>query len=189
MDTATFSLFYALLSVVALAGAAVVAVLHAVRRAPRWDGARRDLGRAALPLAWLVATVTTAGSLYYSKVVGYTPCELCWYQRIAVYPLVVVLGIAAVRRDRAVRPYVVAVCAIGAVIAAYHSWIQAFPPDTGTSFCTDDAPCTARHVWELGFVSLPFMAPCAFLSIISLMVASAWAPAPADDPHPTEAAR
>ena len=59
---------------------------------------RGDLGRVALPLAWIVALVTTAGSLYYSKVQGYVPCELCWYQRIIVYPFSVVLGIAAWRR-------------------------------------------------------------------------------------------
>jgi hypothetical protein len=69
-----------------------------------------------------------------------------------------------------VRPYVIAQCAVGATIAAYHSYIQWFPPSAGTSFCTVEAPCTTRYVWELGFVSLPFMALVAFCSVITLML-------------------
>jgi hypothetical protein len=108
--------------------------------------------------------------------VGFVPCELCWYQRIAMYPQVIVLGTALVRRDGpGVRPYVLGPCLVGAVIAVYHSWIQAYPPDEGTSFCTLEAPCTARYVWELGFISLPLMALSAFVSIITLMVAVRWA--------------
>jgi disulfide bond formation protein DsbB len=184
MNTETFSLFFALLSLAALAVAAGVAVLRFAVRGPAGAGLRRELGPFVLPLAWLIAAVTTAGSLYYSKVVGYVPCELCWYQRIAVYPLVVSLGVALVRRDAAgVRPYVIGPCAIGAVIAAYHSFIQWFPPDSGTSFCTAEAPCTARYVYEFGFVSLPFMALSAFLSILALMAATTWAVAP-EEPEP-----
>ena len=118
---------------------------------------------------WFVAVVTTLGSLYYSKVQGYVPCELCWYQRICGYPFAVILGIAAWRRDAGVRVYAVPVFAIGAVIAAYHSWIQAFPPADGTSFCTADVPCTTRYVYELGFVSLPFMALSAFVAMMALL--------------------
>jgi hypothetical protein len=73
----------------------------------------------------------------------------------------------------------VGVCVVGGLIAAYHSWIQAFPPEGGTSFCTTEAPCTLRYVWELGFISLPFMALSAFVSIIALLVAVGWAPAEA----------
>jgi disulfide bond formation protein DsbB len=131
-----------------------------------------DLGGAGLWLAWLVATVSTLGSLYLSEVAHFTPCPLCWYQRIAMYPLVLLLGIAAVRRDTNVRPYVVAQAGVGAVVAAYHSWIQAFPPVGGSSFCTVDAPCTERYVWELGFVSIPFMALCGFAAVIVLTLLS-----------------
>jgi disulfide bond formation protein DsbB len=187
MNTETLSLFFALLSLGALVVAAVVAVLRFAVPGAAGDGLRRELGPFVLPLAWLIATVTTAGSLYYSKVVGYVPCELCWYQRIAVYPLVLSLGVALVRRDAAgVRPYVIAPCAVGAVIAVYHSFIQWFPPDTGTSFCTDEAPCTLKYVNGFGFVTLPFMALSAFLSILALMAATSWAAAPAvpEEPEP-----
>jgi disulfide bond formation protein DsbB len=182
MSTSTFSLFFALLSLVALAGAVLVVVLWVGRRNPQLDAARRELAQVALPLAFVVAAVTTAGSLYYSKVVGYVPCELCWYQRIAMYPQVIVLGTALVRRDRGVRPYVIGPCLVGALISLYHSWIQAFPPESPTSFCTAEAPCTVRYVWELGFISLPFMALSAFLAIVGLMVAAGWAVPAAGEP-------
>jgi disulfide bond formation protein DsbB len=184
MSTETFDLFFALLALAALVVAAGVVVLRFAARGPAGDGLRRELDPFVLPLAWIIATVTTGGSLYYSKVVGYVPCELCWYQRIAAYPLVLSLGVALVRRDAVgVRPYVIAPCAVGAVIALYHSFIQWFPPDTGTSFCTDEAPCTARYVYEFGFVSLPFMALSAFLSILALMAATTWSVAP-EEPEP-----
>jgi disulfide bond formation protein DsbB len=180
MSTAAFSLFFSLLALAALAGAAAVGVLAVGLRGERWDGLRYEVGRIGLPVAWAVATVTTVGSLYYSKVVGFPPCELCWYQRIAIYPMVVILGIALVRRDAAgVRPYALGPCLVGLPVSIYHSWIQWFPPDEGTSFCTLDAPCTAKYVFELGFVTLPFMAGCALLSIIAFVLATRWAYPPA----------
>jgi disulfide bond formation protein DsbB len=173
MTTSTFSLFFALLSLAALTGTIVsVVVLAVARRRPGWEGMRNDVRRVALPLAWIVAIVTTLGSLYMSEVAHFTPCALCWYQRIAMYPLVLMLGIATFRRDASIRVYVIAQCAVGGTISVYHSYIQAFPPENGTSFCTAEAPCTARYVWELGFISLPFMALTAFAFIGTLMVAS-----------------
>lgn len=187
MSVDTFSVFFALLALVALGGAVCIAVMALVRQrtgagvlGALWD----DVRRAALPLAWFVALVTTLGSLYYSKVEGYLPCELCWYQRIAVYPFAIILAIAAWRRDAGVRVYAVPVLAVGAAIAAYHSWIQAYPPDSGTAFCSADAPCTARYVWEFGFVSLPFMALSACLVMIALLLVARPTPRPGPDPDP-----
>jgi disulfide bond formation protein DsbB len=173
MSVDAASLFFALLALACLAAvAAVVVGAVAWRLAPsdRLLALRSDLGRAAVPLAWVVATVATLGSLYYSEVADFVPCRLCWYQRICMYPLALVLGVAALRRDRDVRFYVAPLAAVGAAIAAYHSWIQAYPPSGGSSFCTLDAPCTERYVWELGFVSLPLMALSAFVFILTMMV-------------------
>jgi hypothetical protein len=185
MSVDTFSVFFALLALVALGGAAGITVVALVGRrsdlgvlGPVWD----DVRRAALPLAWVVATVTTLGSLYYSEVEGYVPCELCWYQRIAVYPFAIILAIAAWRRDAGIRVYAVPVLAVGAVIAAYNAWIQAYPPDSGSAFCSADAPCTTRYVWEFGFVSLPFMALSACLAMIALLLVAR--PTPRSGPDP-----
>ena len=83
-------------------------------------------GQERHPLAWAcsVAAVATVGSLYLSEVVGFVPCLLCWYQRICMYPLSVILLVAAIRRDRAVRWYVVPLAAVGTVISTYHYAIE-----------------------------------------------------------------
>jgi disulfide bond formation protein DsbB len=170
----TMSPLFAILALLCwLAAAALLIgwlVVRSGRSSDRVDQLRDDIGRIALPLAWIVALVTTLGSLYYSKVQPFIPCELCWYQRIVIYPFALILGIAAWRRDSAIRVYAIPVFAIGVVISAYHTWIQAYPPSNGTSFCTADAPCTTRYVWEFGFVSLPFMALSALVVMIALLL-------------------
>jgi disulfide bond formation protein DsbB len=187
MSVETFDLFFALLTFAALAGAAAALVVLVLARGGHGPPAivrlRDDLRPAALWLAWVVATVTTLGSLYYSEVQDYVPCVLCWYQRIAIYPLAVLLGIAAVRRDVSIRLYVIVQAAIGAVIALYNSWIQWFPPEGGSAFCTLEAPCTQRYVYEFGFVSMPFMALTAFAFVIVMMVLAHPSPAENGVPH------
>ena len=175
MNVQSFSFFYAVLALACWVGAIAIAFGALVRRFGNPDAfaeLRFQVGHIALPLAWVIALVTTAGSLYYSKVQGYVPCELCWYQRICLYPWSVVLGIAAWRRDSAIKIYAVPVLCIGIVISAYHSWIQWFPPSTGTSFCTADAPCTTKFVNEFSFVTLPFMALSAAVFMVALLLAS-----------------
>jgi disulfide bond formation protein DsbB len=173
MSTDTLSLFFALLSLLCVAAVAVVVVLVLVARSAGSDsGAARlvgDLRRVALPLAATVAVVTSLGSLYFSEIAEFTPCELCWFQRICMYPLAVILTVAAVRRDNGIRTYALPLATIGAAISTYHTWLQAFP-DRTSSFCTLEAPCTDRYVWELGFVSLPFMALTAFAFVITMML-------------------
>jgi disulfide bond formation protein DsbB len=189
MSTATASFFFAVLALCCLAG--VVAVLAGgliqwISPSARLLTLRRDVGDASVALAALVASVATFGSLYYSQIAGFTPCTLCWYQRICMYPLAVILGVAAIRGDRDVRWYALPLALIGAGFSTYHSWIQAFPPDSGTSFCTAEAPCTTRHVWEFGFVSLPFMAFCGFSFVITMMVMARPAPEEVPDAEPTD---
>jgi disulfide bond formation protein DsbB len=164
--------FFALVSVAVLGGAlaiGVAAVTLAASGGPSWlVGLRAELSRVSLGLASMVAGGATLGSLWYSEVVGYAPCQLCWVQRIFMYSLAVVLLVAAVRNDWSVRPYGLALAVPGAAIAAYHAGLQAWGTGTST-FCTLDAPCTERHVWEFGFVSIPFMAMSAFLLVACLL--------------------
>jgi len=175
----TFFVLVALLCLVATVAITVGGIVLAATGGPRWlAAARADLGRVALRLAPLVAGGATLGSLYYSEVVGYVPCTLCWGQRIFMYSLAVVLTVGAVRNDLGVRAYGLALAIPGAALSVYHSWLQAFPRQT--SFCTAEAPCAERHVWELGFVSIPFMALCAFVTVIALLVAATGADGPAE---------
>jgi disulfide bond formation protein DsbB len=185
LPVATMSPFFAVLALLCWVVAMVLVVGALVRRSRRGrpgrlEPLRDDIGRMALTLAWVIALVTTLGSLYYSKVLEYVPCELCWYQRVCIYPFAVILGIAAWRRDAGIRVYAIPVFAIGMVISVYHAWIQAYPPDGGTSFCTADVPCTTPYVWELGFVSLPFMALSAMVAMTVLLLVARPAPRRSD---------
>lgn len=185
------AIFFSLLALTALVGAgAVVVTTIAARRRPDGPaaGLLEDLAPAALPLAAVVAATSMVGSLVFSEVLGYPPCTLCWYQRIAMYPLAPILGIAALRRDLGVRPYAWVLAGSGAVISLYHYVIQ-WVPDLDAAACAVDNPCTAVFVREFGFVSIPFMALSGFLAISALVWAVATATTADDDDDDREPAR
>jgi disulfide bond formation protein DsbB len=171
MSTATLSVFFAVLCLVCWAGVVTIAVLAVAARGRPDSSAAitlEGLSDVALWLGWLVAAVTTLGSLYYSLVAHFEPCELCWYQRICAYPLSAILLVAALRRDRRVLVYVLPLTVVGAVIAMYHMQLQAFPAQL--SFCSTLNPCTTRYVWEFGFVSLPFEALACFCFVTAMVL-------------------
>jgi disulfide bond formation protein DsbB len=128
------------------------------------DAIARAIGPDSLKIAWLVAATAMAGSLYLSEVRHFPPCVLCWYQRIAMYPLVLVLGIAAVRRDPAVRIYAIPLALIGLGISAYHYQLERFP-DQETIACTTSVPCTTIWFEQFGYITTPLMALSAFALI------------------------
>ena len=166
--------FLALLAVLALAVVAVSLVGWLVARfrggLPPALGPLRDaVGEIALWGAFAVALTATLGSLYLSEVAHFPPCELCWYQRIAMYPLSVVLGVAAWRRDVGVRWYVVPLAVIGAGISTYHYLLERFP-DSVASSCDVEVPCTFVWVWKFHFLSIPGMAWIGFTAIITLVL-------------------
>jgi len=175
MSTDTLTTLFALLAIAcAVATVVSVVVLAAGYRSVPGSvlhNLRTALGDLSLWLGWLVAIVTTLGSLYYSVIADYRPCELCWYQRICMYPLSAILLVGALRRDRKVWMYAGIPAVVGVVIASYHTQLQAFPKQR--TFCDPENPCTNRFVWEFGFISLPLMDLVAFCFIITMLVASA----------------
>ena len=122
-------------------------------------------------LAVLVAAVATAGSLYFSEIAHFEPCELCWFQRIAMYPLAVILLVAAITRDVRVWRYVVPIAVIGLLISTYHYQLELFPDQP--TVCSTTVPCSVRWFAVYGFVSLAFMAGAGFVSILALHLAMA----------------
>ncbi len=120
---------------------------------------------AGLLTAWLVALIATLGSLYFSEVRGFVPCSLCWYQRTLMYPLVVVLGVAAFRGERAGWWYALPLAWAGAAVAAYHVLIQKVPSIAGPGGCAVGVPCSGAYVNYLGFISIPVLALTAFVII------------------------
>jgi disulfide bond formation protein DsbB len=152
--------------------AVVLAIASAVSRRARVSA--RELATTVAPhavaLAWVVALVTTLGSLYYSEHAGFVPCELCWYQRILMYPLVLVLGVAWLRRDRKAWMTALPFVVIGAPLSLYHWLVERVPSFASTSSCSIDAPCTAPWFEKLGYVTLAWMAMSSFLLIGALLV-------------------
>lgn len=128
---------------------------------------RRLGSREGLALGTLIAVVATAGSLYFSEVLGLIPCELCWYQRIFMYPLVVVLGVATIENRPGVYRTALALAIPGAGIAAYHSVIQRL----GEGSCSIGSGCTTIQ-YELLGLSIPNMALVAFV-LVGLTVLAA----------------
>jgi disulfide bond formation protein DsbB len=173
MDFQTARLFFALLAVAANAATIGIVVIGIAGRFGGSGAQVRDRMFASfrgleLWLAFSIATTATLGSLYLSEVAHLIPCTYCWYQRIAMYPLVVILGLAAWRKDHGIRVYAVVLAGIGATISIYHRVIQAVP-GLGGGACSSGAPCTAAYFTLFGFVTIPYMAFSAFALILAVL--------------------
>lgn len=124
--------------------------------------------RTSLPWAWLIALVATAGSLFFSEVMRLPPCVLCWYQRIAMYPLVLLLGVALLRGERKVLAYVWPLAGLGLAIAVYHNLLYYHVIPESLSPCVEGISCTTRQIEWFGFVTIPFLALTAFVLLNAL---------------------
>lgn len=187
MSYETVRTFFALLALAANA-TTIVIVVAAVAKGTMRERVFGSIAGSELWLAFVVAATATLGSLYLSEIVHLVPCVFCWYQRIAMYPLAVILLIAAVRRDHDVRIYAGVLATIGALLAAYHRLLQIFPSlDSGT--CSTGVPCTAAWFEIFGFITIPYMALSAFLLILALLWVDRFNSseiAPSSHPSPAE---
>jgi disulfide bond formation protein DsbB len=120
--------------------------------------------------AWLIAVIATIGSLYFSEVRMFVPCNLCWWQRIFMYPLVVVLAVATFRQDFGVWRTALPLAAIGGSISLYHYLLQKVPGLAAPTACASGVPCNAQYINWFGFVTIPFLAGTAFALIIAALV-------------------
>jgi len=113
----------------------------------------------------LVAAVATAGSLYFSEIAGLVPCELCWYQRILMYPLVVILGVAAYEGRSGVWKTALPLSTLGIMVSGYHTMLQLTP----TVQCSLGVGCGAIQ-WQASIFTIPRLALLAFVLITAGMV-------------------
>lgn len=164
MSVQLYNRFLALLVLMALA-VVLALVFGRVRRALIGMG----MGESWKWLAFGVAALATVGSLVFSEVIGYEPCELCWYQRIAMYPMVVVFGVDLLGGGSQARRYALPLAVVGCAISVYHYLVQVFP-SAGGGVCGTGVSCAARYVEEFGFVSIPFMAGVSFALIIAILL-------------------
>lgn len=126
------------------------------------------LGKNALLFAFIVALTATLGSLFYSEVMGYEPCKLCWLQRIFMYPMVILFGIALIKNDRKIADYTIVLSIIGAFIALHHYIVQ-MTNYSATCGINSQTPCTVKYTFTYGYITIPMMALTAFVLIIILM--------------------
>ena len=119
--------------------------------------------------AWTIASLASIGSLFYSEISGFVPCTYCWYERIAMYPLVIVLGIGILIKDNKSWLYGLPLSIIGLLITIYHYQLQMFPNQNSPT-CSTEVSCTGTWIKEFGFVTMPFMALSTFLLISVLLL-------------------
>ncbi len=115
--------------------------------------------------AWVIALLATVGSLFFSEVMGLPPCALCWYQRVAMYPLVLIIATGIIARDARVRAYALPLCLAGLAFAVYHNLLYyGVIPET-LAPCTEGASCTERQIEWFGFVTIPLMGLASFAAV------------------------
>ena len=121
-------------------------------------------------LAWLIALLATAGALFLGEVMGMTPCVLCWYQRIAMFPLVAILAVGLLQHDARSIPYALPLVWAGWGIALYHCLIFWGLVSEGLTPCGKGASCADADVQVAGFVPIPLLALVAFTAILALLL-------------------
>lgn len=121
-------------------------------------------------LVWAISLLAVMGSVFYSEVMGYEPCELCWVQRILMYPLVVIYGIATLKKNTSIALPGLILSGIGMFVSIYHYTIQKLPALQESGGMCGSVPCNLQYVNYFGFVTIPFLAGIAFISIFVLHI-------------------
>lgn len=125
-----------------------------------------------LLLCWLIALISTLGSLFFSEIMGFEPCVLCWYQRIAMYPLVLILAIGLYTQDQHSVKYALPIACAGWLVALYHWLLYAGFIPKGMQPCGKGSPCADVQLELAGFVTIPLLSLLAFSFIVLLLIAA-----------------
>jgi len=120
--------------------------------------------------AWLVASVSTLGALFFGEVMQLPPCVLCWYQRICMFPLVLILPVGLFPLDRKIVRYALPLAAIGWLFAVFHVLLIAGVIPESIKPCTQGVPCSEKVIEWFGFVTIPLLSVVAFSTIIALLI-------------------
>lgn len=149
------------------------------RSVPYGEWIRGQIQEHGMVLGFIITLFATFGALTYSNVFMFAVCEFCWYQRIAIYPMIVLLGMAAIRKDTFIKPYVIVLATIGILISTYH-WFVHMVAFYGSQSAADGlVPCDATsllpacsqsEILEYGFITIPFMAIVTLGLVITLML-------------------
>ncbi len=129
----------------------------------------RDLGWGFLFAAWLMATVSALGSLFFSEVMELPPCSLCWYQRIFMFPLPIILLRGLFPFDVQVVRYALPIAAVGWGIALYHTLLQLGVIPETVAPCRQGVSCSSAQLELFGLVSIPMLSLLAFSAVVAAL--------------------
>ena len=119
---------------------------------------------------WLIASISAMGSLFFSFVMEFAPCVLCWYQRIFLFPLVLILAIGLFPFDKKVVKYALPLAIVGWLTAAYHNLLYAGIIPESIQPCSKGVSCTEEYINLFGFLSIPMLSLLSFSTIIALLI-------------------
>lgn len=121
-------------------------------------------------VAWIIVLLSIAGSLFFSEVMQLPPCVLCWYQRIAMYPLLLIIGSGIITRDTKMKVYALPLCLAGLAIAIYHNLLYYGVIPESIAPCAEGVPCNAVQIELFGFITIPLMGLVAFAAITLCLI-------------------
>ena len=146
-------------------------LLFAIISRRLWGGSiQRFLGKNANLLALLVSLVAVIGSLFYSEVVGFEPCVLCWWQRIFLYPLVVIFGVAFWKKLPDAFLYAVPLALLAGIVSLYHAYAPLFIGSSILPCLAEGGDCSRVYVMAFGYITIPVMS----LTIVTYVLLLAW---------------
>ncbi len=149
----------------------VAGLVYVFARRQKNDKLIAFVARNAILLGFLLLVSAMAGTLFYSEIAALEPCTLCWYQRIALYPQALILGIALWKKDKGIVDYVIGLSLVGALIAAYHSYLQYSGSQSITcSIIKEAVSCSEPQVLEFGYITIPVMSLTVFSLILFIMM-------------------
>ncbi|MGG0666548.1 disulfide oxidoreductase [Viridibacillus arvi] len=119
----------------------------------------------SLLFIWIVSLVAMLGSLFFSEIQQYEPCKLCWYQRILMYPIVIITTVAYIQKNARIAVTLAVFSIIGGCISIYHYGIQKFEFLSSSAVTCGRVPCTGQYINWFGFITIPFLALTAFVLI------------------------
>ena len=148
-----------------------LAVFFLHKKIPDLQGIANFLSKQGLWIAFVLSLAASAMSLVYSDILGIAACIMCWWQRIALYPLVVILGIAAWKKERVASALsTITLSIIGGGIALYQHFLQIGVTSAAPCNAIPGTDCGARFLFELGYITFPLMAVSIFVALIVLML-------------------
>ena len=131
---------------------------------------QKDTNWNILFLCWLLVSVSALGSLFFSYVMEFAPCVLCWYQRIFLFPLVIILAIGLFPFDKKVVKYALPIAIAGWLTAAYHNLLYAGIIPESIQPCSQGVSCTEEYINLFGFLSIPMLSLLSFSTIVTLLI-------------------